>query len=174
MDISNAADLITVSYNSFHDHDKLGLVGSSDSATADIGHLRVTYHHNYYKNVVQRAPRVRFGQVHIYNNYYEGSTSGTYAYSYSWGVGKSSKIYAQNNYVSVPGISASNIASVFSGTTLYDSRTVLNGSSVNVASSLGLSSAVGWIPSLYDPLKLNPTSDIPTFVTDNAGAGKIQ
>ncbi|WP_414858845.1 pectate lyase family protein [Paenibacillus sp. Soil787] len=172
MDISNAADLITVSYNYYHDHDKLGLVGSSDSATADIGHLRVTYHHNYYQNVVQRAPRVRFGQVHIYNNYYEGSTSGTYAYSYSWGVGKSSKIYAQNNYISVPGISASNIAGVFGGTTLNDSGTVLNGSSVNVASSAGLSISVGWTPTLHGTI--DATSDIPTLVPANAGAGKVQ
>ena len=172
MDISNAADLITVSYNYYHDHDKLGLVGSSDSATADIGHLRVTYHHNYYQNVVQRGPRVRFGQVHIYNNYYEGSTSGTYAYSYSWGVGKSSKIYAENNYVSVPGISASRIASVFGGKTLYDSGTLLNGSSVNVASSAGLSTSVGWTPILFGTM--DATSDIPTLVPANAGAGKIQ
>lgn len=173
LDISNASDLITVSYNYFHDHDKLGLVGNSDSATGDKDHLRVTYHHNYYKNVMQRAPRVRYGQVHIYNNYYEGSTSAsTYPYSYSWGVGYSSKIYAQNNYFNVTGATASKLASKFSGgTALYDSGTVLNGSSVNVSSSLGLSNNVGWTPTLHGTI--DATSNVPSVVTANAGAGKL-
>ncbi|WP_327205125.1 pectate lyase family protein [Paenibacillus sp. Soil750] len=34
-----------------------------DSATSDNEHLRITFHHNYYQNVVQRAPRVRYGQI---------------------------------------------------------------------------------------------------------------
>ncbi|MCS7460269.1 pectate lyase [Paenibacillus doosanensis] len=174
VDISNAADYITVSYNYFHDHDKTTLIGSSDSATSDDGHLKVTMHHNYYKDVVQRAPRVRFGQVHLYNNYYEGSKSGgTYPFSYAWGIGKSSKIYAQNNSFSIPGLSAAKIASVFSGgTALYDSGTQLNGSSVNVASSNSLSTSVGWTPSLYGTI--DATANVPSVVKANAGAGKIQ
>lgn len=174
LDISNAADYITASYNYFHDHDKTSLIGGSDSATSDDGHLKITLHHNYYKDVVQRAPRVRFGQVHIYNNYYEGSTSNsTYPFSYAWGIGKSSKIYAQNNAFSIPGLSAAKIASVFSGgTTLYDSGTLLNGSSVNVASSNSLSTSVGWTPTLYGTI--DASSNVATVVKANAGAGKIQ
>jgi pectate lyase len=71
LDITNASDLVTVSWNRFRNHDKTMLIGSSDSgATAanDRGKLRVTLHHNVFDGIGQRAPRVRFGQVHVYNN----------------------------------------------------------------------------------------------------------
>src|SRR4051812_42187788 len=44
VDITHAADYITVSWNHFHDHYKVSLVGHSDSnAAEDTGHLHVTY-----------------------------------------------------------------------------------------------------------------------------------
>jgi pectate lyase len=71
VDIKRQSDFVTVSWNHFHDHSKSSLVGHSDSFTGDIGHLRVTYHHNWFNGTVQRHPRVRFGDpVHVYNNYY--------------------------------------------------------------------------------------------------------
>lgn len=150
-DASNGANYITMSYNYYHDHDKSSIFGSSDSKTSDDGKLKITLHHNRYKNIVQRAPRVRFGQVHVYNNYYEGSTSSSsYPFSYAWGIGKSSKIYAQNNVIDVPGLSAAKTISVFSGgTALYDSGTLLNGTQINASAANGLSSSVGWTPSLH-------------------------
>jgi len=69
LDIIDASDLITVSWNQFENHDKVMLIGSSDSNTADRDHLRVTLHHNLFDGTGQRTPRVRFGQVHVYNNY---------------------------------------------------------------------------------------------------------
>ena len=66
VDITNASDLATVSWNRFDEHDKVMLIGSSDGATADVGKLRVTVHHNVFDSNVQRTPRVRFGQVHVY------------------------------------------------------------------------------------------------------------
>jgi pectate lyase len=84
------------------------------------------------------------------------------------------RAYVAGRYADGNNFYAASLYNSAGGTTLCDSGTLLNGSSVNVASTLGLSTAVGWTPSLYDPLKLNPTSDIPTFVPDNAGAGKIQ
>ncbi|KAH6900685.1 pectin lyase fold/virulence factor [Thelonectria olida] len=71
LDISHASDYITVSNTFLHDHYKASLVGHSDSnSSEDTGHLRVTYANNYWYNVNSRAPSVRFGTVHIYNNYY--------------------------------------------------------------------------------------------------------
>ena len=72
LDMTHAADFITVSWNVFHDHIKCSLVGHSDSnAGEDVGHLRITYHHNWFNNCQQRNPRVRFGNpVHVFNNYY--------------------------------------------------------------------------------------------------------
>ena len=59
-----------MSYNNFFDHDKTMLIGSSNTVGADVGKLRVTLHHNRFANVGQRVPRVRFGQVDLYNNYF--------------------------------------------------------------------------------------------------------
>jgi pectate lyase len=75
VDITHAADYITVSWNHFHDHYKVSLVGHSDSnAAEDTGHLHVTYAHNWFSNVNSRLPSVRFGTAHIYDNYFQNVT----------------------------------------------------------------------------------------------------
>ncbi|WP_320064587.1 polysaccharide lyase family 1 protein [Micromonospora sp. RTGN7] len=72
VDIKRGSDFITVSWNRVYSHDKSMLLGhSDDNASQDTGHLRVTYHHNWFDASTQRHPRVRFGNpVHVYNNYY--------------------------------------------------------------------------------------------------------
>lgn len=45
---------------------------SDDNGSEDAGHLTVTYANNLWLNCNSRLPSVRFGQVHIYNNYYDG------------------------------------------------------------------------------------------------------
>ncbi|MET0238114.1 MAG: pectate lyase, partial [Kibdelosporangium sp.] len=96
LDVVNGADLVTLSYNNFHDHDKSLLIGNTDRPTYDVGKLRVTLHHNLFENLGSRAPRVRYGQVHVYNNLYVIPEAA--GYEYSWGVGVESRIYAENNY----------------------------------------------------------------------------
>jgi pectate lyase len=72
LDITHAADYVSVSWNKFHDHYKVSLVGHSDSnASEDTGHLRVTYSHNWFTNVNSRLPSIRFGKAHILNNYFQ-------------------------------------------------------------------------------------------------------
>ncbi|KKF93479.1 putative pectate lyase A [Ceratocystis platani] len=72
LDITHAADMVTVSYNSFKNHYKASLVGHSDSNTGeDTGFLHVTYHNNYWNNIGSRCPSIRFGTAHIFNNCYE-------------------------------------------------------------------------------------------------------
>jgi pectate lyase len=92
LDITNAADFVTVSWTKFHysprtdssgsdstgaaGHRFSNLVGGSDSKTGDAGKLSVTWHHNWWAdNVVERQPRVRFGKNHIFNNLYTSSSS---------------------------------------------------------------------------------------------------
>ncbi|MGO4431632.1 pectate lyase, partial [Streptomyces sp. MCAF7] len=95
LDVVRGADLVTASWNLFADHDKTLMIGNSDSAGAtDRGKLRVTLHHNVFKNIVERAPRVRFGKVDVYNNHYIAPADG---YAYSWGVGVESQLYAEAN-----------------------------------------------------------------------------
>ncbi|WP_154675400.1 pectinesterase family protein [Parafrankia elaeagni] len=128
LDITNASDLVTVSYNRIHDHDKTMLIGSSDSRVTDAGKLRVTVHHNEFRNIGQRAPRVRYGQVDVYNNHYvqDGGTSADYIYS--WGVGRESHIVAERNAVTLPAdISPGRVIGHWGGTRITENDNRVNG-----------------------------------------------
>lgn len=173
LDINDAANYVTISYNYFHTHDKTMIIGGSDGATGDEGNLKVTLHHNYFKNVMQRAPRARFGEIHIYNNYYEGSTSSgeDYRYSYSWGVGYRSKIFAENNVIDVAGLATSRVVSVANGDALLDRGTVLNGARVEVGQAAGLNGDVGWTPVLHE--FIDTVDIVRETVLAGAGAGKL-
>jgi pectate lyase len=72
IDIKKGARRITLSYNFLHDHQKTGLLGSSDD---DETERYVTFHHNRYENVVSRTPLHRFGFIHLFNNYFGNITS---------------------------------------------------------------------------------------------------
>ncbi|KAG9023882.1 hypothetical protein FRB95_012374, partial [Tulasnella sp. JGI-2019a] len=76
LDITHGCFAITASYNILHDHWKSSLVGHSDSNGAEDVAIRVTFHHNYWYNLSSRLPSFRFGQGHIYNNYYLNSDAG--------------------------------------------------------------------------------------------------
>lgn len=78
LDIKRGSDYITVSWNTFSNHDKTSLIGHDDNnAAQDSGKFHVTYHHNWFNDTVQRHPRVRFSALaHIYNNYYVGNNYG--------------------------------------------------------------------------------------------------
>ena len=80
--IVRESDFITVSWCKFyfektHSHAFGGLIGNRDDRNSDSGKLHVTMHHNWYANGVRgRMPRVRYGHVHIFNNYYGSAGSG--------------------------------------------------------------------------------------------------
>jgi pectate lyase len=77
LDVTHAADYVTISNSFMHDHWKCSLVGHSDSNGAeDKGHLTVTYNNNYWLNINSRGPSFRFGTGHLYNNYYENVSDG--------------------------------------------------------------------------------------------------
>lgn len=158
LDITNASDYVTVSYNRFQNHDKLMLIGSSDSASADRGRLNVTLHHNYFDNVGQRAPRVRYGKVHLYNNVYKIVNNNHYVYT--WGVGKESQIYAENNiFITDQSVTPDKFISVLNGTAIYAANTRVNGApgglytdvvgAYNDANDPDLIPTVDWTPTLF-------------------------
>lgn len=77
LDAKRGSDMLTFSWNKFHDHWKASLIGHSDSnGSQDKGKLRVTYHHNEFKNANSRLPSIRFGTAHIYSSCYNGGISG--------------------------------------------------------------------------------------------------
>ncbi|MFM9611245.1 pectate lyase family protein [Streptomyces niveiscabiei] len=177
LDITNASDLVTVSWSRFTDHDKAMLIGSGDTATGDRGRLRVTLHHNEFRGVVQRAPRVRFGQVHLYNNRYLVTGDD---YRYSIGVSTESAIHAENNAFHTPGhIEAADLVKSWNGTALHQSGTLFNGYPVdlltihnayNSGSERDLTADVGWTPTLHTTIDSADAAD--RAVARGAGAGR--
>lgn len=178
LDITNGSDLVTVSWSRFADHDKAMLIGNSDSATGDRGRLRVTLHHNAFESVVQRAPRVRFGQVHVYNNRYLAENDD---YRYSLGVSTESAIFAENNAFHTPGhIEAADLVKSWNGTALHQSGTLFNGYPVdllaihnayNSGSERDLTADVGWTPTLHTKIDSAEAAD--RQVARGAGAGRM-
>ncbi|MFS8479744.1 MAG: polysaccharide lyase family 1 protein [Micromonosporaceae bacterium] len=179
LDITHTADLVTVSYNVFTNHDKTMLIGSSNTVGPDVGKLRVTLRHNVFDGVGQRAPRIRFGRIDIYNNLYKIRQP----YEYSVGIGVQSAGYLENNYfVLADGIAPADVLYDWSGTALTE-----RGSWVKVGSAparpLSLLDAynaehdpdfgddAGWAPTLraYRPL---PAPAVPGL-TQHAGAGRL-
>ncbi|XP_073394493.1 probable pectate lyase 4 isoform X1 [Physcomitrium patens] len=73
IDITRASTDITVSRCHFSNHDKTMLIGA-DPKHVDDRCIRVTIHHCFFDGTKQRHPRLRFGKVHLYNNYTRGWT----------------------------------------------------------------------------------------------------
>lgn len=65
---------VTIAYNYLHDSQKTSLWGSSDDAAAEDVGRTISFHHNHWKDVVSRLPLFRFGEGHVWNNYYNGVT----------------------------------------------------------------------------------------------------
>jgi pectate lyase len=181
LDITNGSDLITVSWSRFADHDKAMLIGNGDNVTTDRGRLRVTLHHNHFTSIVQRAPRVRYGQVHLYNNRYD-VPDGHGDYRYSLGVSTESRIHAENNSFTVPGhVEVADLVKSWNGTALHQTGTEFNGFPVdllaihnayNSGSERDLTADVGWTPTLHGTI--DPAAKAARDVLRDAGAGRIR
>lgn len=73
-DITHATHGVTVSWCHYIKTQKSSLVGHSNSASEDAA-ITATFHHNFFDGSSSRHPRVRFGKVHVYNNFYNGCTT---------------------------------------------------------------------------------------------------
>ena len=104
LDITGGSDFVSVTYNRFALHEKNMLIGAGDRATGDAGHLRVTLKGNLFEHVAERAPRVRYGQVHLLNNYYVGDRKHpVYRHGYSIGAAHASRIVSDANAFDIAG-----------------------------------------------------------------------
>jgi pectate lyase len=186
LDISHGADWITVSWCHFYytdpaaDHRFANLVGHSDSASAeaeDTGKFHVTYHHNWWGQLVhERMPRVRFGRVHVYNNFYNSPGNNNCIRA-----ARDSQILVENNYfdsvknvweryvtLGVDGkVSASNNIKVNTTWAAGDDSNSIQIPGTDILST----DANGLNPPPYGYI-LDPAASIPHAITNNAGAGK--
>lgn len=119
LDINGYSDFVTVSRSVFRNHDKVMLIGGSDTVRENNGWgaLSVTVHHNQFISVGQRLPRVRFGKVHVFSNYIQGSLPPEidsaadreskplppYPLGSGLAIGHLAKVYSENNVYELEG-----------------------------------------------------------------------
>jgi pectate lyase len=164
IDIVRGADYVTVSWNHFNRTDKSMLLGHSDgAASTDIGHLRVSIHHNFFDNSRQRHPRVRFGEpVHVYNNYFLGNE--LYAVASTMNAG----VVVEGNYVSgvpYPCYSTSGYADSDPGRLVQRNNVFVGSGACEAGGSVAE-------PRTYYAYTLDPAANVPALVTAGAGAGR--
>ncbi|WP_344139294.1 pectate lyase family protein, partial [Luedemannella flava] len=166
IDLTHAVDYVTISWNVLHDHQKCSLVGhSDDNADEDTGRLRITFHHNVFRDCGQRSPRVRFGNpVHVYNNYFVQTKD--FDYSYGIATTMDAGVLLEANYFeNIP-------EPVHLGEGDSDAGNLVARDNYAVKSGKILTSgSVAAVPYSYQP---DRAADVKTIVTGYAGTGKIK
>jgi pectate lyase len=166
VDISRGCEYITISWCRFHNHDKLILIGHSDSnGSQDSGHLTVTVHHNWFDHTGQRHPRVRFSLLtHVFNNYFD--TPSIYAAASTEGA----DLLVEGNYFkSVP-------EPLWSASGYVDSGPGDLAERLNIFENCGTRRETNGSvveASDYYPYTLDAAADVPTLVVTGAGTGKL-
>ena len=93
IDISKASDYVTVSWNKLMNNWKGSFVGGTSDQGKDK--LHVTFHHNLFQNLAERAPALIYAKAHVYNNYYLNSPTSS---GYAIGSRYSSIVRVENNF----------------------------------------------------------------------------
>lgn len=173
LDIREGSDYVTVSYNHFALHAKNMLIGASDQALGDAGRLRVTISNNLFEHVASRSPRVRFGQVHLFNNLYVGDRKHpVYRHGYSVGVAKAARIVSHANAFEIAGSrscldAVRPFATGADAGSFHDTGSLLNGAPL---APCAIGNTGAWsVPYPFNPL---PADAVPAHVRAHAGAGK--
>ena len=111
LDVVSGSDFVTISWTKFHystartdplagnsGHRFSNLIGSADDVPGDVGHLNVTFHHDWWAdNVNQRMPRDRNGKIHVFNSLYTSVGN-----SYCTNAGFQASLLVENNvYIGV-------------------------------------------------------------------------
>jgi pectate lyase len=164
IDVTHGADFITVSWNVFHDHFKNSLVGNSDNTgDEDTGHLRITYHHNFFTRVDGRNPSIRFGTGHVYNNYYLNVPD------YGIASREGAQVRVEQNYFDTVG------QPIRADTSLSPVAGSVNQVSTNIFVNSGANS-ITLAPATFVPpytFHLDPAANVPSIVQQGAGVGKV-
>jgi pectate lyase len=160
LDISHASDYVTVSWNTFKNHYKGSLVGHSDNnASEDTGHLRVTYHHNWFDQVNSRIPSLRFGTGHFYDNYVVGAETAVHSRM-------GAQMLVQNNV-----FRDTEVAVTTNRDSDVDGYANLSGNDLGGAATE--ISQVGTFTSPPYGYTAEPASTVVASVTSGAGTGKL-
>jgi pectate lyase len=80
-DVVKGADTVTFTWNIFgyslpgHPHNLSNLIASSDDEPESDGKLDITYMFNWWKAVMERQPRCRYGYIHVVNNLFTSDSA---------------------------------------------------------------------------------------------------
>ncbi|AJG40372.1 pectate lyase [Thermotoga sp. RQ7] len=190
VDIKKFSNYITVSWNKFVDHDKVSLVGSSDKEDSEQASqaYKVTYHHNYFKNCIQRMPRIRFGMAHVFNNFYSmglrTGVSGNVFPIYGVASAMGAKVHVEGNYFMGYGAVMAEAGIAFLPTRIMGPvegyLTLGEGDAKNKfyyckepETRPVEEGKPAFDPHEYYDYTLDPVDDVPKIVVDGAGAGKL-
>ncbi len=167
-DITKNSDNVTISYCKFMNHGKTMLIGSSDSEKIDAKDRKITIHHNYFYNCASRLPMVRLSTIHLYNNYYDGSSDGFYSNSYALGARYNCQVIAENNYFG-PGIKNSYSGNAKKPGTVYSAGEIDKSKGKKRKGECKLSKKpLFTIPYKYE---LTSAEKLPDLLKKEAGAG---
>lgn len=160
-DITRQTSHITISNNHFKNHNKTMLIGHSDSASGDTGYLKTTIHNNFFDGTMSRHPRLRFGEVHVFNNYYLNNV--TYGATSTM----EGKLVVEGNYFkNVPFPTLVGYAESGPGDIVQRNNILDNSGAFQTRGS-------AFDPASYYTYTVANPASLPTTVPANAGVGKI-
>lgn len=182
VDVTKGADYVTVSWCKFYyapvpkgvvNHEFVNLIASSDSDNPN-GLYHVTFHHNWYGEYCrERMPSVRFGRVHVFNNYYD-----CFDNNYCVRTRLDSEVLVENNYF----LGVQNPWEKFTATrangllratgNITNNCTFVNGwvsGAVVIPGNDTLGAELNPPPYTYT---LTPANDVPYYIQTYAGHGK--
>lgn len=159
MEVTDRSDYVTISNNIFHDAHTALLVGSDDLQITDIGRLNVTMYGNYFYNISERQPSIRFGYMHVFNNYFLNGSG------YTIGVTKEGTVRTDNNFFENQAIPIY--------TDFNNSPGLISGASTNIYIGCGSNQITtfpsNWLPPYQYVSALIPASEVPAMVMSQAG-----
>jgi pectate lyase len=161
IEIRQGASYVTIAWNHFHNQNKVVLTGHSDhNAGQDVGRLKVTYHHNWFDATTQRHPLVRFGEAHVFNNFYDDVDL--------YGVGSTleADVLAQANFFGGVPKPISRGPSVMGN---LDEGDVVECDNIYVDSGSAEVRGSAFDPAAFYSYTLNDAEDVPDIVVAGAG-----
>ena len=161
VDVTHTASYVTLSWNHIYNNNRASLMGHSDNQTSDSA-MKVTYHHNFFNNTIQRHPRVRFGKAHVFNNYYLSAPNTIY--------GVSSNLNAQvmvegNYFVNNPVPTETSRDGSSPGNLVERDNIFINCGTPGVGGTV-------FEPSGFYSYSLDPAANVPALLTQYSGSGK--
>jgi pectate lyase len=171
LDIKNGSRYVTVSWNYLHHHMKCMLYGHTDNTgnQATDTQMRITLHHNWVSNTDGRNPSLRYGALHMFNNYFEEISD------YGLAARDGAHVKSENNHYNNVLLSMSTDKFPVSG--LPNGYICQSGNSLTGTTGAAVISQTGcdfWTSStLPYSYTLDAVGNVAALVKANTGVGKV-